>query len=248
LTASPNPAFALNPVTFTATISAFATSPTGTIAFYDGTTQLGTGSVVSGLATYTVSTLTAGIHSITAAYSGDSSYGSATSGAVSEAILDFKLTESSSVTVGAVTTYDLTITPEGGTTFPGALTMSVSGLPYRVTGAFTPSTVPANSGATLVVLQVTSLNFVAMHSSRGPFGDGALPTALGLILLPVAGMLRKAAHGWNRLALLGLMGAVLAVGLTGCNKVTLTPHTSSITITAAAGSLSHSVTASLTVQ
>jgi hypothetical protein len=72
--------------------------------------------------------------------------------------------------------------------------------------------------------------------------------ALGLILLPFAGMLRKTAHGWNRLVLLGLIGAALAVGLTGCNRVTLTPHTSSITITAAAGPLSHSVTASLTVQ
>ncbi|MGD0629008.1 MAG: Ig-like domain repeat protein [Terracidiphilus sp.] len=248
LTASPNPAFALNPVTLTATIAAFATPPTGTITFYDGTTQIGVGTVTAGSATCTVTTLSGGIHSITAAYSGDSSYEPATSGAVSETILDFKLAESNSVTAGAVTTYNLTITPEGGTTFPGALTMSVSGLPLRVAGVFTPATVPANSGATPVVLQVTSLNFVAMYSSRGPFGGGALPMALGLILLPFAGMLRKAAHGWNRLVLLGLIGAALAVGLTGCNRVTLTPHTYSITITAAAGPLSHSVTASLTVQ
>jgi hypothetical protein len=249
LTASPNPAFALNPVTLTATIAAFATPPTGTITFYDGTTQLGTGTVGAGSATYTASTLTAGIHSITAAYSGDPSYGAATSGTVSETILDFTLTESNSVTAGPVTTYNLTITPEGGTTFPGALTMSVSGLPPGVTGIFTPAIVPANSGATPVVLQVTSPNFGAVPTSRRPFGGGVLPMALGLILLPFAGMLRKAAHGWNRLVLLGLIGAALAVGLTGCGGgVTLTPQTSSITITASAGPLSHSVTASLTVQ
>jgi hypothetical protein len=87
-----------------------------------------------------------------------------------------------------------------------------------------------------------------MDSSRRPFGGGALPVALGLVLLPFAGMLRKTAHGRNRLMLLGLVGAALAVGLTGCNKVNLTPHTTSITISAAAGPLSHSITASLTVQ
>ena len=75
-----------------------------------------------------------------------------------------------------------------------------------------------------------------------------MPVALGLILLPFAGMLRKAAGGWNRLVLLGAIGAALAAGLTGCSGVKLNPQTSSITITATSGPLSHSITASLTVQ
>ena len=248
LAASPNPAFALNPVTLTATISSFATPPTGTIAFYDGTTQIGTGTVAAGSATCTVTTLAAGTHSITAAYSGDSSYGPATSGAVSETILDFKLAESNSVTSGTVTTYYLTITPLGGATFPGALTMSVSGLPVGSTAVFTPATVPANSGTTPIVLQVTSPNLAAVRPARSPFGGGTLPLGLGLILLPFAAMMRKTAHRWNGLVLLALFGAALVAGLTGCGGVTLTPQTSSITITAASGPLSHSVTASLTVQ
>jgi hypothetical protein len=248
LTASPNPAFALNPVTLTATISAFATPPTGTVTFYDGTTQLGTGTVASGSATYSVTTLTAGNHSITAAYSGDSSYGPATSGAVSETILDFKLAQTGSVTAGTVTTYNLTVTPLGGATFPEAVTFSVSGLPLGVTGVFTPATVPANSGPASAVLQVTSPNFTGMNTTRKPFGGGALPLALGLMLLPFAGMMRRTAYRLNRLLVLGLIGAALAVGLTGCGGVALNPQTFTITITAAAGSLSHSVTASLTVQ
>ena len=258
LTVSPNPAFALNPVTLTATIAAFATPPTGTMTFYDGTTLLGTSAVASGSATYTATTLTAGTHSITAVYSGDSSYGPATSGAVSETILDFKLAQTGSITAGTVTTYNLTIVPIGGTTFPEAVTFSVSGLPLGVTGVFTPATVPANSGPTSAVLQVTSPDFAAMRASRRPFGGGALPVALGLILLPFAGTMRKIALfsnrlgwnklGWSRMVLLALIGVALAVGVTGCNGVKLTPQTSTITITAAAGSLSHSVTASLTVQ
>ena len=163
LAATPNPAFALNPVTLTATISSLATAPTGTVTFYDGTTELGTGTVQSGSATLAVTTLTGGTHSITASYSGDSSYGPATSGTVSETILDFKLAQSNSVTAGTVTTYYLTIAPVGGATFPGALAMSVSGLPIGDTGVFTPATVPANSGTTPIVLQVTSPNFGAIR-------------------------------------------------------------------------------------
>jgi hypothetical protein len=248
LTVSPNPAFALNPVSLTATIAAFSTPPSGTMTFYDGTTQLGTATVASGSGTYTATTLTAGTHSITAVYSGDSSYGPATSAAVSETILDFKLAQTGSITVGSVTTYNLTIAPLGGTTFPEAVAFSVSGLPLGVTGVFTPATVPANSGPSSAVLQVTSPDLTATHTSRKPVGSGTLPVALGLILLPFAGMMRKRAHHLNRLVLLALIGAALAVGLTGCNKVKVTPQTSTITITAVAGSLSHSVTASLTVQ
>jgi hypothetical protein len=167
---------------------------------------------------------------------------------VSETILDFKLAQTGSVTAGTVTTYNLTVTPLGGATFPEAVTFSVSGLPLGVTGVFTPATVPANSGPASAVLQVTSPNFTGMNTTRKPFGGGALPLALGLMLLPFAGMMRRTAYRLNRLLVLGLIGAALAVGLTGCGGVALNPQTFTITITAAAGSLSHSVTASLTVQ
>ena len=63
-----------NSVTFTATVSG-ATTPTGSVAFYDGTTYLGTGVLDgAGVATYATSALTAGTHTITAKYLGDSNY------------------------------------------------------------------------------------------------------------------------------------------------------------------------------
>jgi hypothetical protein len=49
------------------------------------------------------------------------------------------------------------------------------------------------------------------------------------------------------MAVLALTSAALAVGLTACG-ITLTPQTSSLTITATSGSLSHSITVKLTVQ
>ncbi len=71
-------------VTFTATVSGgMVGSPTGTISFYDGTTLLGTVSLVPGMmgttASFTTSSLALGNHQITAVYSGDSTFDSSTS-------------------------------------------------------------------------------------------------------------------------------------------------------------------------
>ena len=69
VTSSLNPSTIGQPVTFTATVT--ATSPTGTVTFTDGGNQIGMASVTNGSASLTTSTLTVGIHSITASYGGD---------------------------------------------------------------------------------------------------------------------------------------------------------------------------------
>ena len=91
LTSNANPVFSANAVTFTATIASQAVPPTGTVTFYDGATQIGTGTVSSGSATFTTTALSNLVHSITAVYSGDSSYGPATSGVLSENVVDFTI-------------------------------------------------------------------------------------------------------------------------------------------------------------
>jgi hypothetical protein len=76
-------------VTFTATVAATAPgagNATGSVSFFDGTTQIGTGNLSAGVATLTTSTLSAGSHSITAVYSGDSSFVTSTSSAVSQVV------------------------------------------------------------------------------------------------------------------------------------------------------------------
>jgi hypothetical protein len=69
-TSSRQPASTTQSMTFTATITV-ATS--GTIAFYDGGTLLGSGSIASGRATLTAAGLTAGSHAITARFQGNAS-------------------------------------------------------------------------------------------------------------------------------------------------------------------------------
>lgn len=88
LSSSANPSVFGQPVTFTATVTAgnAPTPPTGTVFFLDGTTQIGTGTLSGGDATFTTSTLTVGTHSITARYGGNTTFATSTSTAVSEVI------------------------------------------------------------------------------------------------------------------------------------------------------------------
>jgi large repetitive protein len=61
-------------VTFTATVSAGSEPATGTVTVVDGGcagTTLGTADLTTGIATYTTSSLTGGVHAICAAYNGD---------------------------------------------------------------------------------------------------------------------------------------------------------------------------------
>jgi len=64
------------PVTFTAQVTTQGPgTPTGTVAFYDGATKIATSTLNSnGVATFTISTLAAGTHYMTAVYSGDSNF------------------------------------------------------------------------------------------------------------------------------------------------------------------------------
>jgi uncharacterized protein with beta-barrel porin domain len=66
------------PVTFTATLSG-GSSPTGTVAFKDGSTVLTTVSLSGSTATFTTSSLSVGAHSIVATYNGDAHNTAATS-------------------------------------------------------------------------------------------------------------------------------------------------------------------------
>ncbi len=86
LTSSPNPSTVGQAVTFSATVTATSGTPTGSVQFSDGSTALGTGTLAGGGASVSVSSLSGGTHSITATYSGDSTYSGSTSGVVSQVV------------------------------------------------------------------------------------------------------------------------------------------------------------------
>jgi Bacterial Ig-like domain (group 3) len=266
LLSSAGSAFLSNPVTFTATLSSGAGAPTGMVSFYDGTTLLGQETLTSGVSSYITSTLTAGGHSITAVYSGDSNFATQTSAALPENIQDFTVavaangTNTANVSSGGQATYPLVVMPLDGNTSPGTITLTVSGLPTGAIATFTPSTVPTNSTAANVTLAVSVPNSSASSAqllSYPPRGN-LFPLALGFVLLPLAGRFRRASRYLNRYIALLLVIAItiFVAGLTACGSVGRSsesgtikpsPQNYTLTVTGSSGSLSHSTSLTLTV-
>ena len=126
ITSSANPVVHGTTVTFTAVVTATGTvGPTGPVAFYDGITQIGTGTLAAsgtttGVATFQTSALAAGTHSITASYSGDSKDFASTSAALSETVNIASTTTALAASAnpaiaGKPLTLTATVTTDGGT-------------------------------------------------------------------------------------------------------------------------------------
>jgi hypothetical protein len=89
LTSSLNPSKFGQALTFTATVTAQQGSytPSGTVSFFSGTTNLGSSPLNgSGIAAFTISTLAVGTHHMTAAYSGDANFFSSTSPVLNQVV------------------------------------------------------------------------------------------------------------------------------------------------------------------
>jgi Bacterial Ig-like domain (group 3) len=156
LTSSLNPAAFSTSVIFTATVPSGAS---GTVTFYDGTTSIGTGTVnAAGVATYATSTLSVGIHSITANYGGDTNYSTVTSTAVSQVISVGTATVAisgapnpsnygSSVLMTIIVTGQNGVIPTGSVTLMDGSTALGSALPLDTNGkaTFSVSTLTAGS-------------------------------------------------------------------------------------------------------
>jgi hypothetical protein len=88
LVSSATPSVYGQAVTFTAHVSPTSGTgtPTGTVDFKDGTTLLQTVPVTSGVASFSYSTLAAGVHTITAFYSGDPNFNGGMSNSLTQTV------------------------------------------------------------------------------------------------------------------------------------------------------------------
>jgi hypothetical protein len=164
LSSSLNPSTYGQSVTLTATVSSSVGTPTGTVSFTDATNLLGTATLSGGQARLSTTLLAAGLHSITAAYGGNASFGSSTSTALSQQVNQ----ATSSVAVSSninpsyyeeSVTFTATITPQ----FGGAATGTVTFLD----GAAALGTVPVvNNAASLATssLKITTHSITATYS------------------------------------------------------------------------------------
>jgi hypothetical protein len=113
LTSSPNPSTYAQQVTFTATVG--PSGVTGTVAFMDGGSALGSSTLnASGVVTLSISSLAVGNHSITAQYSGDGSHSGSTSAVLTqtvnrEATTTTVMSDSNPAKAGRVVTFTATV-------------------------------------------------------------------------------------------------------------------------------------------
>jgi subtilase family serine protease len=226
VTSSANPANYGAPVTFTATVTTTgATPPTRTVTFNDGATALGTGTLNSSqVATFTTTTLTAGTHSITAVYGGDSSNGGSTSPVLSQVIVapTFAITTPSTPATphsGQTTTSTFKVTPTGTTTVP--ITFACNGLPAD--GTVTCSAPPIAAGATGVQTVTLTITTTGPNSgtagssqrradNRSPWLPLTLPLA-GIVMVGLAGRKMSKHSAIAGLCVsLALLGLLIACG------------------------------------
>ena len=121
LSSSLNPSLVGQPVTLTAKVD--PPEAGGTVGFLDGLTVLGTAPLSGGEANLTLSNLTAGAHTITAVYSGDSSHSGNTSPAFTQTVEK----EATTITVSAApnpatTDQPITLTATVATAPPASTT------------------------------------------------------------------------------------------------------------------------------
>jgi len=253
-------------VTFTATVASTTTgTPTQTVSFFDNGTLLNAVSLTGGVASYSAVLSPGTTHTITVAYSGDADFLASTgtsSAVVTVSTLNFTLSPVApaayTVVPGQAATYTFSIAPNFSS-YAGAVSFSVTGLPPGATATFSPTTISATAGPQIVTLTVQTQAVIASNNGEPlsrPSRDRQLPL-LAFLLLP--GMLglgsrRLREQIGKRMLLLVLCTASLisVAGLAGCgsNAGFLTERSSAytLTITATAGTVQHSQTVTLAVQ
>jgi len=241
------------------------------VTFLDGSTSLGPATLnAGGDATLTLATLTAGTHSVTASFGGDSNFSTSASPGVSQSVQDFQIlvngaavtdgvasTLAQTISAGQVATYTFTVAPTPGATFPAAIALSLAGLPSGFSYTISPSTLAAGSGSqTVTVAIATTVRAAgAAPSRRAPRG-----MALAM-MLPVIGLLgswfglrrtkprvRRAAWLMLLMLALGVMGMVACGGggTTGYYDYKLASYT--LQLNGTGGALQHFTTFNLTVK
>ena len=245
-------------VTLTAKVTSTAGTPADgeTVTFEDSTTgtTLGTGTLASGTATFTSTTIKAGTYSVVASYPGDANNSASTSAAQTLNIQNFTLTAApSTVSIsapGQPGTATITIATFGGLSASSVSGWTCSGLPALSTcefGTLNSNQVPV----TITTTASSDLRWPALGHPQRLFYAIWLPGFLGMVT--IAGHRRKsrALQMLALIAVLSLTTVWVACGGSSSNpppKQGTPPGTSTVTVNATSGTLQASTTLKLTVQ
>lgn len=229
-------------ITVTSGLAASTAAPTGTVTIsVDGTAQTPTLTLTNGAATYNFSSMTAGAHTVSAAYAGNTTY-AGSNGSVSVTVSappkSFTVAATNvTVASGTAGTSTVTVTPQNG--YTGTVTWTVTSSPAFTNGCFSlPNTAVSGTTAVTATLMVASgstscplparvglagnrhsiLGPGALHLENRPQPPANFPTyqttwAMAGLLLIAA--LARRSRGLGLFAAACLLVA-MGVGLSGC--------------------------------
>jgi hypothetical protein len=158
-------------VTLTATLTSGTGGvlPTGTVTFSTASSTLGSATITSGTATLALATLPGGSQTITAAYSGDTTYAAST--ATSTLFVQaepsvLSATVSSANVVGGTYTLSVTDTAASGVGRPsGTVTVTLSGTTTSYTGALAASTTNASAATITIPASIVGISTLSIECS-----------------------------------------------------------------------------------
>ena len=250
LTASPSTAIVGTAIALGATVTGTGVTPTGTVTFLDGTTTLTTVTLsTGGSASYSTTSLTAGTHSITASYSGDSSFSTLTSFAQTVTVTAIAPTVTvaanpSSLMIAHGSTGTTTISVATINAFVGTLTFSCGTLPSAASCGFSsPKLIFSSSSAATqtTTLTISTSSAVIGMQQQVP---GRIPPALilaALLLCPLV-FSRDARRALRKRSLAVLTLMLVAILVTGELSACSGSNGPSVASTTPAGTYSVPVT------
>jgi hypothetical protein len=247
LTSNLDPATTGQSVTFTANVVATGPSavvPTGVVTFLDGGTMLGTKPLVgSGVASFSTSALSVGVHAITASYGGDANSIGSVSAVLTETVNGTVATESgfsvsvtgaAKVGVGAMANLQVAVAPQTGYMQP--VQLSCEDLPSEAACTFAAHTIPAGGGTTTLQLSTMAPRSCAVADSG--LTTAGLPfagtTVAALLVLFIPGRRRRAIKGLL-LALIGMCGMATLSGCGACTDLGTKPGSYTIRVIGTSG-------------
>lgn len=190
LTSSSNPSVYGSAITLTATATGTAATPAGSITFSADGTPLATVALAAGTATFSVSSLGAGAHTLVADYSGDTNYGPGASPSLTQTVNPAPTTTTlsdspngGSVNLTAAVTSSAgapngTVTFFNGSSALGTASLNASGvatLSATLSGGSNSLSAQYNGSANFASSTSNSLNLhgqAASHSGSGGGGGG----------------------------------------------------------------------------
>ena len=212
-------------MTLTATATSSTTGvPTGTVTFFAGSTSVGSTTLNgSGVASLSTTALPVGTDCVTAVYAGDTNFSTVTSSCVTETIAAGFSVAASSSALSFQPNYQeaqayLTINPGGRT---DTLTFACSGLPAKISCAFTPGSLALSGLTTPQSVQMLVSNSGATAALQAAPQTGSPLRTVGYAALPFAALALVFSLRRRRLPMLivlGLLTLGATAGLSGCGS------------------------------